>query len=187
MRLPNDQSGGAGPREQAAQLHGGRELATMIEDVADRGGIFLGDNEHVRKHGSADHDQLAGFDVPQVLRIRRRQLRPHRDEAKRAALLLVALLSADGDTGNKLLVSVEPVTGAEPLRAFPSRFLRIVCERCGKERMISETHMAQGDMLIRDILDRTRHDGCGGRGAKAELLTAIDNSSRPVRRIVLRD
>jgi hypothetical protein len=47
----------------------------------------------------------------------------------------------------------------EPLRAFPSWFLRIVCERCGKERMISETHMAQGDMLIRDILERMRHDG----------------------------
>ena len=29
----------------------------------------------------------------------------------------------------------------ESLRAFPSWFLRIVCERCGKERMISETHM----------------------------------------------
>jgi hypothetical protein len=58
-------------------------------------------------------------------------------------------------------------TGAEaldePLRAFPSWFLRIVCERCGKDRMISETHMAQRDMLIRDILDRARHDGCGGR------------------------
>ena len=79
-------------REQAAQLHGGRELATMIEGVADRGGIFLGDNEHVRKHGSADHDRQAGFDVPHVLRLRRRQLRPHRDEAKRAALLLVAML-----------------------------------------------------------------------------------------------
>jgi hypothetical protein len=82
-------------------------------------------------------------------------------------------------------------TGAEaldePLRAFPSWFLRIVCERCGKERMISETHMPQGDMLIRDIIDRMRHDGCGGRVARAELLTGIDGSSRPVRRIVLRD
>jgi hypothetical protein len=65
--------------------------------------------------------------------------------------------------------------------------LRIVCERCGKERMISETHMPQGDMLIRDILDRMRHDGCGGRAGRAELLTGIDGSSRPVRRIVLRD
>jgi hypothetical protein len=39
----------------------------------------------------------------------------------------------------------------EPLRAFPSWFLRIVCERCGKERMISEKHMPQGDIPIRDI------------------------------------
>jgi hypothetical protein len=76
---------------------------------------------------------------------------------------------------------------AEPLRAFPSWFLRIVCERCGKERMISETHMPLGDMLIRDILERMRHDGCGGHAGKAELLTGIDGSSRPVRRIVLRD
>ena len=75
----------------------------------------------------------------------------------------------------------------EPLRAFPSWFLRIVCERCGKERMISETHMAQGDLLIRDILDRARHDGCGGRAGRVELLTGIEGSSRPVRRIALRD
>ena len=74
----------------------------------------------------------------------------------------------------------------EPLRAFPSWFLRIVCERCGRERMLSETHMAQGDMLIRDILERMRHDGCGGRAGKVELLTGIEGgSSRPVRRIVL--
>ncbi len=81
-------------------------------------------------------------------------------------------------------------TGAEaldePLRAFPSWFLRIVCERCGKERMVNEAHMARGDMLIRDILDRMRHDGCGGRAGRAELLTGIEGaSSRPVRRIVL--
>jgi hypothetical protein len=53
--------------------------------------------------------------------------------------------------------------------------------------MISETHMPQGDMVIRDIIARMRHDGCGGRVAKAELLTGIDGSSRPVRRIALRD
>ena len=40
-------------------------------------------------------------------------------------------------------------------------------------------------MLIRDDLDRMRHDGCGGRPGMAELLTGIDGSSRPVRRIVL--
>jgi hypothetical protein len=61
---------------------------------------------------------------------------------------------------------------AEPLRAFPSWFLRIVCDRCGKERLISETHMAQGEMLIRDILERMRHDGCGGRAGRAERSPA---------------
>ena len=30
-----------------------------------------------------------------------------------------------------------------PPRAFPSWFLRIVCDRCDKERMISETHIHQ--------------------------------------------
>jgi hypothetical protein len=86
--------------------------------------------------------------------------------------------------GNDPLPSGEQALD-EPLRAFPSWFLRIVCDRCGKARMISETHMARGDMLIRDILDRARHDGCGGRVAKAELLTGIEGSSRPIRRIVV--
>jgi hypothetical protein len=76
----------------------------------------------------------------------------------------------------------------EPLRAFPSWFLRIVCDRCGKERLISEIYLVHGEMLIRDIIARMRHDGCGGRAGKAELLTGIEGvSSRPVRRIVLRD
>ena len=30
---------------------------------------------------------------------------------------------------------------------------------------------AQRDMLIRDIIARMRHDGCGGRAGKVELLT----------------
>jgi hypothetical protein len=74
--------------------------------------------------------------------------------------------------GNDPLPSGEQALD-EPLRAFPSWFLRIVCERCGKERMISETDMPQGDMLIHDIIARMRHDGCGGRAAKAELPTGI--------------
>jgi hypothetical protein len=33
-----------------------------------------------------------------------------------------------------------------------------------------------------------RHDGCGGRAGNAELLSGVEGvSSRPVRRIVLRD
>jgi hypothetical protein len=52
--------------------------------------------------------------------------------------------------------------------------------------MFSEAHAAQGDMLIRDILKRMRHDGCGGRAGEAVLLTGIEGaSSRPVRKIVL--
>jgi hypothetical protein len=35
-------------------------------------------------------------------------------------------------------------------------------------------------MLIRDIITRMRHDGCGGRAGKVELMTSIDGaSSRP--------
>ena len=41
---------------------------------------------------------------------------------------------------------------------------------------------------LRDILTRMRHDGCGGRPGRVELLTGIEGaSSRPVRRIVLID
>ena len=43
-------------------------------------------------------------------------------------------------------------------------------------------------MPIRAILAKMRHDGCGGRAGKVELLTGIEGvSSRPVRKIVLRD
>jgi hypothetical protein len=66
----------------------------------------------------------------------------------------------------------------QPFRAFPSWFMRITCDRCGKDRMLNEAHMAHGDMLIRDIVARMRHDGCGGRAGEV--------SSRPVRKIVLR-
>jgi hypothetical protein len=52
----------------------------------------------------------------------------------------------------------DPEALDEPLAAFPSWYLRIVCDRCG------------------------------GRAGKAELLTGIAAaSSRPVRRIVLRE
>jgi hypothetical protein len=39
---------------------------------------------------------------------------------------------------------------------------------------------------VRDILAKMRHDGCGGRAGRVELLTGIEGaSSRSVRRIVL--
>jgi hypothetical protein len=72
-------------------------------------------------------------------------------------------------------------TGAEaldePFSTFPSWFMRITCDRCGKDRMLSETHTPQGGMLIRDIIKRMRHDGCGGLPGRAELLTGIEGAS----------
>jgi hypothetical protein len=74
----------------------------------------------------------------------------------------------------------------EPFSAFPSWFMRITCDRCGKDRMLNEAHTAHRDLPIRTIIDRMRHDGCGGRAGRVELLTGIEGaSSRPVRKIAL--
>jgi hypothetical protein len=76
----------------------------------------------------------------------------------------------------------------EPMRAFPSWFLKVTCDRCGKDRILNEAHMTehQRRVVLRVLLSRMRHDGCGGRAGRAELLTGIDGvSSRPVRKIVL--
>ena len=83
-------------------------------------------------------------------------------------------------------------TGAEaldePFAAFPSWFLRIECDRCGKTQMVNEAHSAQRALTIREILARMRHDGCGGQARRAELVTAsAATCSRPVRRIRLRE
>ena len=76
----------------------------------------------------------------------------------------------------------------EPFAAFPSWFLRITCDRRGKDRMGNEAHAPWRDKTLREILARMRHDGCGGLPGRAELLTGIEGaSSRPVRRIVLRE
>ena len=75
------------------------------------------------------------------------------------------------------------------LRAFPSWFLKIECDRCGKVRMLNEVHATAGqrNMRLRDLLHRARHGGCGGRALKAELVTCTESAgSAPVRRIVLR-
>jgi hypothetical protein len=74
----------------------------------------------------------------------------------------------------------------EPFSAFPSWLLRTECDRCGKVQMVNEVHFTRGYLPLRTIIARMRHDGCGGRAGKAELLTGIEGvSSRPVRKIVL--
>ena len=76
----------------------------------------------------------------------------------------------------------------EPFAAFPSWFLRVECERCGKVQMVNQVHQRWDTVPIRDILAKMRDDGCGGGAGKAELLTGIEGvSSRPVWRIVLRE
>jgi hypothetical protein len=82
-------------------------------------------------------------------------------------------------------------TGAEaldePFAAFPSWFMPITCDRCGKDRTVNEAHTAHRNLPISTILNRERHNGCGGRAGRVELLTGIEGaSSRPVRKIVLR-
>jgi hypothetical protein len=50
-----------------------------------------------------------------------------------------------------------------------------------------QAHMMRSALPLRTILARMRHEHCGGRAAKAELLTGTEAvSSGPVRRIVLR-
>ena len=90
--------------------------------------------------------------------------------------------------GDDPLPSAEEALGMS-LRAFPSWFLHIECDRCGKERMLNETHVSAGqrNLRLRDLLARARHAGCGGRALKAELMTGVEGvSSCPVRRIVLK-
>ena len=45
--------------EPASQLDHGRQLAALIESGADRGGIFLGDDEHLRHMGRPPRCQQA--------------------------------------------------------------------------------------------------------------------------------
>jgi hypothetical protein len=84
------------------------------------------------------------------------------------------------------------LTGSEalgaPFSAFPSWFMPITYDRCGKDRLLFETHTPQHDTQVREIIAKVRHDGCGGRADDVELLTGIEGASnRPVRRIVLLD
>jgi hypothetical protein len=54
--------------------------------------------------------------------------------------------------------------------------------------MLNEAHTPRGDLPIRALIAKLRHDGCGGRAGRVELLTGIEGaSSRPVRKIVLID
>jgi hypothetical protein len=55
----------------------------------------------------------------------------------------------------------------QPFRDFPPWFMRVTCDRCGKDRMLSETHTIQGDMPIREILNIILH--------RSTRLTHVEN------------
>jgi hypothetical protein len=70
----------------------------------------------------------------------------------------------------------------EPFNAFPSWFLRITCDRCGKvqDGQRGEARLKRSDMLIRDIIDRMRHDRmrrqgwCGWSRSGSTSRQAVD-------------
>ena len=52
----------------------------------------------------------------------------------------------------------------EPLAAFPSWFMRITCDRCGKDRMLNEAHTPAGSAPCRSA---TSSPGCATTAAAA--------------------
>jgi len=52
--------------------------------------------------------------------------------------------------------------------AFPSWFLRITCDRCGKVTLLNEAHTSGGrrNLPIRALLARMRYEGAAGSPAR---------------------
>src|SRR5690349_24604366 len=78
-----------------------------------------------------------------------------------------------------LLTAAEALV--EPFSAFPSWFMRIECDRCGKVQMVNESHAKFRDRALRDIMARMRRDGCdgltgAGKHAHCSLDTAEDTA-----------
>jgi hypothetical protein len=57
----------------------------------------------------------------------------------------------------------------QPLAAFPSRFLKLTCDRCGKDRFLNEAHTPQRNLRIRELLARMLHDMTAAVGCPAGL------------------
>jgi hypothetical protein len=71
----------------------------------------------------------------------------------------------------------------EPFRAFPSWFMRITCDWCGQQRMFSETHSAQGDMLRGCVTEAvTRLQTSASDGDCAYLMEPLDQRRQMARR-----
>ena len=70
--------------------------------------------------------------------------------------------------------------------AFPSWFIRMECDRCGREHYTT-VHMAaiwQG-APVAEVIARMHHEDCGGRPKLVELVTDVAGGSQPTRQIRL--
>ena len=71
---------------------------------------------------------------------------------------------------------------AAPLSAFPSWYLRMECERCGRKGpSIEYTRRAiWQDATVAEVIARMHHEdaGCGGRPKVVELVTNVAGSSQ---------
>jgi hypothetical protein len=55
---------------------------------------------------------------------------------------------------------------AQRVRRHAHRYLRMACEKCGRERYLAETHLTLdgiGDVRVGGLIGRVRHSGCGGQ------------------------
>jgi hypothetical protein len=69
-----------------------------------------------------------------------------------------------------------------PLRAFPSWYLRIQCDRCGRERYLSERHVTlagRGDVLVGELVEKScaTRAAAGGRSWPNWLPASRDRAA----------
>jgi hypothetical protein len=69
----------------------------------------------------------------------------------------------------------------EPFAAFTSWFMRITCDRCGKDRMLNEVHTPplQRAVTLRILIDHMRHDGCRSCCERAEVTGSTPGPAGP--------
>jgi hypothetical protein len=75
----------------------------------------------------------------------------------------------------------------QPFAAFPAWFMRITCDRCGKDCMLNEAHARQRDMKLSYIIAKMRHDGCGGGQGERSCSRHRGRQQPAGAKIVLRD
>jgi hypothetical protein len=95
------------------------------------------------------------------------------------------MVAPDGDDHSGGPMAMILPSGAEamdePFCAFPSWFLRIECDRCGKTQFLNESHFTRGELPLQLILKHMRHEDCGGRPATPRWSAGSDRRAPPPR------